>query len=223
MFHWASSYWFPDLASKMSCVEVMITKSSPIIHQICKSWCLFSHGSIYNHRMNLTNMYFSPKMLLKYQPDMLQCTQCVDMAVLSHLTQFGRVELQGMLGGHWKLWTGLHRERFPYHHGSAIPTCIMGTPMRHVPRCMPGSLTNGFLWSRSREKRSRHPWRMRNPQFYVSGKRPMATASHDKKFSTCCYWKCKLLMVRSDIQQLSEPPQKLIPPIVCDILSENLV
>ena len=33
--------------------------------------------------------------------------------------------------------------------------------------------TGGFIWSRWREKRSRHSWRMRNPQFYVSAKRPM--------------------------------------------------
>ena len=50
------------------------------------------------------------------------------------------------------------------HHG----TCVT-----HVPWCMPGSLTSGFLWSRCREKRSRHFRCMHNPQFYVSGKRPM--------------------------------------------------
>ena len=42
---------------------------------------------------------------------------------------------------------------------------------------MPGSLTSGFLWSRWRGKRSRHSRRMRSPQFYVSGKRPMPAAS----------------------------------------------
>ena len=47
------------------------------------------------------------------------------------------------------------------------------TCMTHVPWCMPGSLTSGFLWSRWQGKRSRHSRRMRNPQFYVSGKRPM--------------------------------------------------
>ena len=47
------------------------------------------------------------------------------------------------------------------HHG----TCVT-----HVPWCMPGSLISGFLWSWWRGKRSR---RMRNPQLYVSGKRPM--------------------------------------------------
>ena len=50
------------------------------------------------------------------------------------------------------------------HHG----TCVT-----HVPWCMPGSLTNDFLWSRRRGKRSRHSRRMRKPQFYLSGKRPM--------------------------------------------------
>ena len=52
-------------------------------------------------------------------------------------------------------------ERFPRHRGLAIPSC------------MPGSLTRGFLWSRWRGKCSRYSRRMRNPQFYVFGKRPM--------------------------------------------------
>ena len=51
------------------------------------------------------------------------------------------------------------------HHG----TCVM-----HVPWCMPGSLSSGFPWGQWRGKRSRHLRCMRNPQFYVSGKRPMA-------------------------------------------------
>ena len=49
------------------------------------------------------------------------------------------------------------------HHG----TCVI-----LVLWCMSGSLTGGFLWSRWRGKRFRHSRRMRNPQFYVSGKRP---------------------------------------------------
>ena len=48
------------------------------------------------------------------------------------------------------------------------PTCIT-----HVPWCLPGSLTNGFLWSLWRGERSRHSRSMRNPLFYVSGKRPI--------------------------------------------------
>ena len=53
------------------------------------------------------------------------------------------------------------------------PDMHHGTCVTHVPWCMPGSLTSGFLWSRGRGKRSRHSRRMRNPQFYVSGERPM--------------------------------------------------
>ena len=37
--------------------------------------------------------------------------------------------------------------------------------MTHVARCLSGSLTSGFLWSRRRGKRSRNFRRMRNPQF----------------------------------------------------------
>ena len=53
------------------------------------------------------------------------------------------------------------------------PDMHHGTCVTHVPWCMPGSLTSDFLWSRWRGKRSRHSRRMHNPQFYVSGKRPM--------------------------------------------------
>ena len=52
------------------------------------------------------------------------------------------------------------------HHGMCVT---------HVPWCMPGSLTNDFLWSRRRGKRSRHSRRMRKPRFYVSGKRPIVS------------------------------------------------
>ena len=65
--------------------------------------------------------------------------------------------------------------------GNASPTPRISDPyMNHgtcatyVPRCMPVSLTTGFLWRWCREKkRSRHSRRMRNPQFNVSGKRPI--------------------------------------------------
>ena len=53
------------------------------------------------------------------------------------------------------------------------PDMHHGTCLTHVPWCMSGSLTSGFLWNRWRRKRSRHSRRMRNPQFCVSGKRPM--------------------------------------------------
>ena len=54
------------------------------------------------------------------------------------------------------------------HHG----TCVT-----HASWCKPGSLTNGFLWSRWREKRSRHSQRTRKPQFYVCGKGPMVSTN----------------------------------------------
>ena len=53
------------------------------------------------------------------------------------------------------------------------PDMHHGTCMTHVPWCMPGLLTSGFLWSQWQGKRSRHSRRKRKPQFYVSGKRPM--------------------------------------------------
>ena len=65
------------------------------------------------------------------------------------------------------------RESFPRHRRLAIPTCITARAVTHVPWCMPGSLTRGFLWSRWRGKYSRHSRRMHNPQFHVSGKGPL--------------------------------------------------
>ena len=55
------------------------------------------------------------------------------------------------------------------HHG----TCVT-----HVPWCMPGSLTSHFLWSRWWGKCSQYARRMRNPQFYVPGKRPTDKTIH---------------------------------------------
>ena len=55
------------------------------------------------------------------------------------------------------------------------PDMHHGTCVTHIPWCMPGSLTSGFLWSRWQGKCSRHSRRMRNPQFYVSGNRLIVT------------------------------------------------
>ena len=52
------------------------------------------------------------------------------------------------------------------------PDMHHGTCVTHVPWCLLGSLTSGFLCSQ-RGKRFRHSRRMRNPQLYVSGKRPI--------------------------------------------------
>ena len=69
------------------------------------------------------------------------------------------------------------RERFPHHREWTIPARFTARAVTHVPWCMPGSLTHGFLCRRWRGKRSRHSQRMRNPQFYVSGKWPIAFLS----------------------------------------------
>ena len=89
--------------------------------------------------------------------------------------------------------------------------------MTHGPWCMPGSLTSGFLWSRWREKRSRHSRRMRNPQLCVSGKRSMpmieATASKahsdEKAFnSTAFMFQCTIVYLRH------WQPRVLVMPIM---------
>ena len=54
------------------------------------------------------------------------------------------------------------------------PDMHHGTCATHVPWCMPGPLSSGLLWSWWCGKRSRHSRRLRNLQFFVSGKRPMA-------------------------------------------------
>ena len=62
------------------------------------------------------------------------------------------------------------------------PLRVSDPDMRHgmcvtpVPWCMPVSLTSAFLWSQwqgKHSRHSRHSRRMCNPQFYVSGKRPI--------------------------------------------------
>ena len=50
------------------------------------------------------------------------------------------------------------------------PDMHRSTCVTHVPWCIPRSLNSGFLWCRWRGKCSR---RVRNPQFYVSGKSPL--------------------------------------------------
>ena len=67
------------------------------------------------------------------------------------------------------------------------PDMRHGTCVTHVPWCMPGTLTSGFLSSRRRGKRSRHSRCMLNLQFYVLGKRPMVRHQqpHSSTTQTC--------------------------------------
>ena len=63
------------------------------------------------------------------------------------------------------------------------PDTHHGTCVTHVLWCMPGSLTCGFLWSRWQGKRSRHSRRTRNPQFYISGRRPIGERDHWRTYT----------------------------------------
>ena len=59
------------------------------------------------------------------------------------------------------------------------------TCVTHVSWWMPGSLTTSLIWSQWWGKR--HTRGMHNPQFYVSGKRPIAasiTAGHSHRYYT---------------------------------------
>ena len=62
------------------------------------------------------------------------------------------------------------RDRFPRHCGLAIPPCITALCVTHVPWCMVGSLTNGFLWSLWCGNRFRYYRRMHNLQLCLSCK-----------------------------------------------------
>ena len=78
----------------------------------------------------------------------------------------------------------------------SYPDMRHGTCVTHVPWCMPGSLTSGFLWSRWPGKRSQHSRRMRNRQFYVSGKRSMLEQLYWQRRAACdCEWDCHLVVI----------------------------
>ena len=91
------------------------------------------------------------------------------------------------LGQHWRRqWAFARYVKLRVGHAPGMPGTFSpplrvsdpdmhhGTCVTHVPRCTLGSLTSGLVWIRWRGKCSRHFRRMRNPQFGVSGKRPMA-------------------------------------------------
>ena len=68
------------------------------------------------------------------------------------------------------------RERFPRHRRWVIPTCITARASRTCrDACRDRQLSVSFEIGGG-GKRSRHSRRMRNLQFYVSGKRPMLGA-----------------------------------------------
>ena len=93
----------------------------------------------------------------------------------------------GLLPDTWNCGLRMHREcreRFPRHQLQRKPLVSNpgmhhGTCVTHVPWCMSGALACG-----GRGKRSRHSRRKHNPQFYVSGKRPMRVGI----VLGWCYW-----------------------------------
>ena len=64
----------------------------------------------------------------------------------------------------------LRREFFPLHRLQRKP--LVSDPSMHYGTCV----THG-PWFMSREKRSGHSLQMRNPQFYVFGKRPIGSVT----------------------------------------------
>ena len=76
------------------------------------------------------------------------------------------------------------RERFP--HRRLQRESLVSDPgyaSRHV-RDAPAVMHVGTANSRLRGKRSRHYRRMRNPQFYVSGKKPMIIRANRHAYSS---------------------------------------
>ena len=90
------------------------------------------------------------------------------------------------------------------------PDMHHGTCATHVPWCMPGSLISGFLWSQWRGKRSRHSRRMRNPQFYVSGKRPIPSYLPPDLTNCLLYMYILLSKLLSTVMMLLSIQQHLI-------------
>ena len=105
-----------------------------------------------------------------------------------HSSRKARVGLSHIVNGPLTRYAKLRVAHAPGMPGTFSPPPLFsdpdkhhGTCLTHVPWCMPGSLSSGFLWSRRRGKRSWHSRRMRNPQFCVSDKRSMAA---DMRMST---------------------------------------
>ena len=134
--------------------------------------------------MKIVNIFF-PKLNSSWQSlNIISMAQC-KKDVTPLLMHWSCVSLQGSLARCVKVRVARApgmSGKFSRHRGLAIPTCITARAWRTCRDawgCMPGSLTSGFPWSRWRGKLSRHSRRMRNPRFYVSGKRPItALISH---------------------------------------------
>ena len=89
------------------------------------------------------------------------------------------------------------------------PDMHHGTCVTHVPWCLPGSLSSGFLWSRWRGKRTRHSSRMRNPQLNVSGKSPMDTPMLGP-FTVVLHSSNDLMFLRWFLRDLHSPTIRVV-------------
>ena len=77
------------------------------------------------------------------------------------------------------------RERFPRQRRWAIPTCITARASRTCrDACRDRWLAVSFEMGAG-GKRSRHSRRMRNLQFYISGKRPIYPICHSPEWHIC--------------------------------------
>ena len=80
------------------------------------------------------------------------------------------------------------RERFPRHRRWAIPTCITARASRTCrDACRDRQLSVSFEIGGG-GKRSRHSRRMRNLQFYVSGKRPIVRWTLARQCNYCDWY-----------------------------------
>ena len=127
-----------------------------------------AHTTVHNfrillsRRLHLQNV-ICDRVLCSYWLSLLQLLTWVHSGPLARYVKFRIAHAPGMPG------------TFSPPPPVNDPDMYGGTCVTHVPWCMLGSLTGGFLWSRWCGKRSRQSRRMRNPQFYVSGKRPIVT------------------------------------------------
>ena len=72
------------------------------------------------------------------------------------------------------------------------PDMQHGMSVTHVSWCIMGPLTIGFLWSRWPGKPFRHSGCMRNPHFYVSGKRPTDRTLREPSLVFWSSWSCTM-------------------------------
>ena len=96
------------------------------------------------------------------------------------------------------------------------PDMHQGTCVTHVPGCMAGSLTSGFLCSWRRGKRFRHSGRMRNPRFYIFANRPMAKKTYDSSSDSEA---TRRLMINRLVPNLNKTSQRTKRAHICWVYS----